>query len=62
MKFNRFFAQIEKTGCIVHILLNCVIDRKVKKEVKSIILIFSLFYIKTYSSSNNFHFNCYIKK
>ncbi|XP_006622113.2 uncharacterized protein LOC102672728 [Apis dorsata] len=61
-KITKIVNEIEKTGCIVHILLNCVIDRKVKKEVKSIILIFSLFYIKTYSSSNNFHFNCYIKK
>lgn len=51
---NTFFTQIEKTGCIVHILLNCVIDQKVKKEVKLIILIFSYFILKHISAQTIF--------
>ncbi|XP_026300573.1 putative gustatory receptor 28a [Apis mellifera] len=51
-KITKIVNEIEKTGCIVHILLNCVIDQKVKKELKQ--FSFQLLHQKIIFSTNGY--------
>ncbi|KAG9428777.1 gustatory receptor 28a [Apis mellifera carnica] len=51
-KITKIVNEIEKTGCIVHILLNYVIDQKVKKELKQ--FSFQLLHQKIIFSTNGY--------